>query len=550
MNEPGSLPSELHEAQTRVPASAAASEATTAWVSRSRPEGTSDRKHGALALLIFAAVLALGLLLGRYHELGGYLVENDYYGQYYPAARAILDGQPMMNPRSGPGYPLLLAGGTLLGFDTFTFGKAVASVALAAAGWFTFLTVRALTGAAAGLVAQLFVYAILFRYGVIVGNDLPFVALATAALHFLLRRARPRAVDLLAAGALAGLAMSLRYPGVALLPPVLAALWLWPAPGTTFGHRLRASLLFALPALAGSAPSWAAPQLGLSQGKESKAYAFVALDVYADPQDRLSQTHLDEMEVRFTSMWDVLSRDPRRVVAHYAVDFVDDAVQMARDSVTLPAVFFVGAGLLLWFATGSADRRRASSYLLFPLTTFGIVALVPYQARYGYPLVPAAAALLATALVHPWARADGGPREARLARRVRALCLGLCFLPPIAMSAVKLREYLTTEPIELLEGAAALRPLVRQGDAMIARKAHLPHLVGAVARFPKQNVDLDGFLAWAREEVRARFLLVGEWEGRTNGALRPLIAGDPPPGLRLVWRHASPPHSVYEIVPP
>ena len=117
-------------------------------------------------------------MLGRYHELGGYLVENDYYGQYYPAARAILDGQPMMNPRSGPGYPLLLAGGTLLGFDTFTFGKAVASVALAAAGWFTFLTVRALTGAAAGLVAQLFVYAILFRYGVIVGNDLPFVALA------------------------------------------------------------------------------------------------------------------------------------------------------------------------------------------------------------------------------------------------------------------------------------------------------------------------------------------------------------------------------------
>lgn len=499
--------------------------------------------------MLALAVLALGLLLGRWHEIGGYLVENDYYGQYYPAARAVLDGQPMVNPRSGPGYPLLLAAGSFLTNDMFEFGKLLASVSLAAAGWFTFLGVRAFANAGAALIAQLFTYAILGRFAIIVGNDIPFVALATASLYFLLRRQEPRARELLGAGLFAGLSMGLRYPGVALIPVAIVAIWLWPAPAMSLRQRLLSSILFALPAVLGSAPSWAAPWLGLSGGKESKAYAFVALDVYASPQDRLSQTHLDELEVRFHSMWDVLSRDPARVVKHYAFDVFDDAMHIAQDSVTLPAVLFVGAGLLLWFAVGGADRRRAFAFLVFPVVTFGIVVLVPYQARYGFPLVPAAAALLGAAFAHRWVNADTDPGAGRIARRVRALFLGLCFLPPLAMTTVKLHEYLTTEPVELVAAAEVVRPLIRPGDAMIARKAHLPHLCGASARFPRQNLELDAFLTWARREAHARFLLVGEWEGRTNGALRPLIAGEPPPGLRLLWRHATPAHSLYEILP-
>ena len=67
------------------------------------------------------------------------------------AARAIRDGRAMVNPRSGPGYPLLLAAGTFLTDDLFVFGKVIASVSLAAAGWFTFLVVRALANAPAAL---------------------------------------------------------------------------------------------------------------------------------------------------------------------------------------------------------------------------------------------------------------------------------------------------------------------------------------------------------------------------------------------------------------
>jgi hypothetical protein len=322
-------------------------------------------------------------------------------------------------------------------------------------------------------------------------------------------------------------------------------LWLCPPAGSTLGARVRATLAFGLPALAGSAPSWAAQPLGLSTAKESKAYAFVALDIYADPKDRLSQTTQEDMESEFSSMTDVLTRDPRRVLSHYATDVYEDAVRVVADSVTLPAAFFVGLGFLLWFARGGADRRRACAYLVFPAVTFAIVALVPYQARYGYALVPAAAALVGAALV----RRAGDRALDRFGAGVRRLCLVLAFLPPLAMTAIKLREYLTTEPRELLAGGEALRPLVRPGDRMLARKAHLPHLAGAVPVFPRPHDDLDAFLAWARREAKARFLLVGDWEVRTVGALRPLLDGEPPAGLRRVWRHESPRHVVYEILP-
>jgi hypothetical protein len=513
------------------------------------PLWPTDRRYGVRAGLLAFAVLIAGLVLGTSHELGGYLVENDFYGQFYPAARALLDGRPMANPRSGPGYPLLLAAGALFTDDLFAWGKVLASVALAGAGWLTFLTVRAFVNANAALVAQMFSYAILGRYCIIVGNDLVFVALAMAALCLLLQRQQPSPLQLSFAGACAGAAMAVRYPGVALIPTAIAALWLWPAPASTLINRVRASLLFAVPLVACSAPSWAAPWLGLSAAKESKAYAFVALDVYASPKDRLSQNELDLMETRFTSMQDVLTRDPRRVAAHYAVDYFEDALRIAGDSVTLPAALFLGAGFLLWLAAGAADRRRALTFLLFPLVTFCIVALVPYQARYGYGLVPAAAALVGTALTFDWSRLASHAQIARTWPKLRAWCLLAAFLPPLAMTTVKLREYLTTEPTELLAGADALRRIVRPSDKMVGRKAHLASLSGAIPVVMRLDVDLRGYLAWARRDVGARFVQVGDWEVRTNSALRPLLAESSHPGLRLVWENATPAHRVYELLP-
>lgn len=508
------------------------------------PLWPADRRYGVPAGVLALAVLALGLLLGSYHELGGYGVENDFYAYFWPGAQDLLAGQPMLNPRAGPGFSVLLAGASFVCGDLFLFGKLLAATSVAAAGWFTFLLVRSFVRADVALLAQAFTYAIVFRYSVVVCNDLLVVALGTASLYWLLRRQQPTLGDAALAGLLAGIACGIRYPSVALFATAAFALWVAPPPATTLRQRLWASLAYALPALAGSVPAWAAQELGLSGKKESKSYAFVALDIYAAPTDRLSPTHLEEMETRFSSMWDVFTRDPRRVLQHYSTDIHDDAVRVLTDSVTLPAGLFVGAGLLLWLLAGMADRRRGAALLVCALLHFGILVLVPYQARYGYPLVPTIAALVASALCY---RFPGGGTTLWHRWLPRALVV-LTLLPPIAMSVLKTREYLTTEPVELLAARDVVRALAKPGDRMIARKNHLPQISGLGFVFPRTNVDLDAFLAWARDDVQARFLLVGDQEVLANGKLAALrddrVA---PPGLRLIWQHEAPRQRLFEL---
>ncbi len=510
------------------------------------PSWSVDRRFGLVALLLTLAVGALGWWLNTFHELGGYGVESDLYYQFFPAAQDILAGKPVANPRSGPGYPLLLAAGSLLVPDMFEFGKHVAVATLALSGLFTFLCVRAFASAGTALLAQALLYATLFRYSVVVSNDMVFVTLATASLALVLRAQAPGVPGLLLGGLFAGLAMTVRYPGIALIAAVAGWLLLWPLPGTAFTRRARNLALFLVPAIVGSAPSWAAPQLGLSDKKDSKTYALVAADCYGTPTERLSPVHIANMETEFSSMWEVFTRDPKRVAKFYAQDYYDDAFLILKDSVTFPALLFAGAGLLLWFAGGWSDRRRALTFLTFPALLYGIVALVPYQARYGYPLVPATAALVAAALCHRWG-ADGGTQETSLARRVRLLCAAAVFFVPMAMSAWKTREYLTSEPVELFEAAAALKPLAKDGDRLIARKPHINHVTGLPNEFPKVDVDLAGFLTWARTEAKARFLLVGPNEVYTNSALAPLQKGETPAGATIVWRHEASKQVLYDL---
>lgn len=510
------------------------------------PSWSVDRRFGFVSFLVAVGIAGLGWWLSTFHELGGYGVEVDFYYQFHPAAQDILAGRPVANPRSGPGYPLLLAAGSYLTPDLFEFGKWVAVAAVALSGWFTFLCVRAFASAGTALVAQALLYATLFRYSVVVSNDMVFVALATGALACALRSQTPGVLGLILGGLLAGLAMTVRYPGIALIAALAGWLVFWPVAGTAWSRRARNLALFLVPALLGSAPSWASTQLGLSDKKESKTYALVAADCYGTPSERLSPVHIAKMETEFSSMWEVFTREPKRVAKFYAQDYYDDALMILKDSVTLPAFLFAGAGLLLWFAGGWADRRRAFAFLAYPLLMYGIVALVPYQARYGYPLVPATAALVAAALCHRWG-ADGGTEETSLARRVRLLCAAAVFFVPMAMSAWKTREYLTSEPVELFAAADALKPIANPGDRLIARKPNLNYLASLPNEFPKVHVDLATFLKWAKEEAKARFLLVGDWEVYTNSALAPLQKGEAPAGASIVWRHEATKQVLYDL---
>src|SRR5688572_9471223 len=113
-----------------------------------KPRAPAPIRALALVLLgVFTAAMAVILLV--FHRVPLYGVETDLFGEYIPAARALLSGQltAAQYEFKGPGYPALLALFTGLAFGDAWLGARLLNLAGALAGaWFTFLLARRAVG--------------------------------------------------------------------------------------------------------------------------------------------------------------------------------------------------------------------------------------------------------------------------------------------------------------------------------------------------------------------------------------------------------------------
>src|SRR6185369_2639718 len=98
------------------------------------------------ALAIYALYWASQVF--RYHTIGNYAVETDFYWKYGPAARDLMRGAvDIANYDSkGWGYPAVVALLARLGLDVFRAGQLVALLSAVAAGWLAYRLHRSLLG--------------------------------------------------------------------------------------------------------------------------------------------------------------------------------------------------------------------------------------------------------------------------------------------------------------------------------------------------------------------------------------------------------------------
>jgi hypothetical protein len=499
----------------------------------------SEHPYDRRALVLALVQLALGLVWGAFHEVGGYVTEADFYGMYGPGAHALAAGEPYVYLRSGPGLSAVLAVLALGGLEPFVAAKGVAALSLAGLALAAYFVASRCTPPACALALQALVYVVLQRFAFVAGNDVPSAALCWAALAVLARRERPGPLAAGVAGLFAGAAFVTRYSGLALLVAVTLALALvrpWRG-----AERVRALAAFSAGALLAMAPWLVASQRWFGQPLNNRAYGLVALELYG-PADRYDQHALEAMDARFHSVSEVLLHDPAHTLRYYARDFLEDASQLLQDVVHFPAYLAVGLGIVL--LCGAPPRRRWLLALtaLFTALGFASTALVPYQARYFYALVPALLWPVAAAFTLPWTPLAG--RELRTPRLATAAA---CVLVLAAGSAYKTHEYLTTEPVELLAASEALAASARPGDTLLARKPHLGYLAGGLETRGVPGGDVERVLAHARAQG-TRFLYVGPFELRQNPRLAPLATGaDVPPGLRLLHRHDAPDACLYAL---
>ncbi|MBI5433585.1 MAG: glycosyltransferase family 39 protein [Planctomycetes bacterium] len=478
----------------------------------------------APVLAILCLLFALGI--GALRPVGGFdTAEADFYGAYAPQALRLLNGEPYTWTRSGPGYSVLLAIGGWLGFDLFAFAKVAAAVGVAVIGYSTFLLGRELFSPRAALCAQAAVQIASFRYGIQAGNDVPCAAFSLASLVCLTSTRAPTSWRLGLAGGFAGCAAVTRYPALALLFAALPAILVWQFVEARFEVRLRLALLYVGGFLVTSGPWWVWNTATNGSPLASKAYALVALESYGKSGTQVSQSHLAEMESRFSSFSDVLLHDPVRWLTHLPEDLYGDAAQFLTDVVTWPWAIGLGLGFAAILGLTDRQRRGVATLLLSSLFAFLLVAIAPYQSRYHLSVAPTCFLVAAASFGAP-----GMLRlEAGLLRKAAWLWVVVALGVLGGTSVLLTKKVVSDSPGELLHTAEVLRAHATPNDGIVVRKPHLALLAGLQPRFSIEGVPAEQFFAWVRSDPTTRFVYVGPRELSVMPDLTALAKGDAPP---------------------
>ncbi len=477
----------------------------------SAPAPAASRWLDRLAWALAAAfgVLVLAILLGP-HRVGDVFTETDFYGAYGLGARALQAGHldPSRYGVVGPVHEMALA---LLGFvvrDLFLAAELLSAASMVAALLLWHRIARERAGALPALltVAFLATNAQFLRYGYAATTDALALAVQAGALALLLTGA-PRPRRLFAAGALAGLAFLTRYNAVALLPAgALALAFGWAGAREGGPPRGRAALLFCAGWLAPVVP-WIAISLASGATFAFQLHHNIAYDVFARAKGIPWDTYQRELEPQFPTPWSVIARDPAAVFARMASNVGEHLMLDARKLTGVPVAIAALAGLLFAWRDGSLARLRAvllAGALLF-------LALVPafHNERWSLATLPVWALLAATAFGSPllalaWRTAPpGAAAGGRLWLKAVLALVPLALAAKVSLAVQK--RVFDQLPVEVLEIAREVRPLLRPGDRVMARKPNFAWHAGlSPVAFP--FVDSLSQLAAAARRGHVRWL--------------------------------------------
>ena len=497
------------------------------------PDGPSAwRTAGWIAILLAGSALAVLAL--RFHPVGDYFTETDFYGAYGPGADAIRRGHFDFARYDihGPVYEWALAGLSLLVPDLFTAARwlsVLSAVAFLSLAWD--LAVRRF-GSREGLwlVGLVAVNPLFARYGISACSDMLASALAIGCAWAML--AGRRGGGPVVAGVLAALASMTRYNLVALLPAAVVVAIVWPAGRArlaTIALLAATYLLVTLPFVILAVRSGHPP--GETLFRDAAYYMEDAPEAvverrfatgFSGPSAPGSDSPLPKPNV--------LARTLVGIPSHLASD--------ARSLLGWPVTALVLVGLAVLVTT-----RRASPLLplgVFAAATFLSLAPVYYSDRYSLSLLP-----LYLMPAAAWAGLRVGKSRAL---RVGAVAVTLLGAAASARESVALEqlEYRSI-PNEALESGRFLRGIAAAGEGIMARKPHIAFIASLDAiPFPASR-SLAELAAYCRDR-NVRWIYYSWYEARLRPGFSHLL--DPEasvPGLDVVHVTRDKPSVTYRV---
>jgi len=503
---------------------------------------------GKGSLVLAAAYVAVvGFFAFKYHVIGGYGVETDFYTFASQAKKLVYGGFETDGAR-GPVYFVVLAlAGETLG-DYFRAGMAIGLLSAGLALFFTnrllgrlFGREAAFLGTALTALNPAFVQ---FTYSS--GTDMFFVALATMSAYFFLSCKRLSYPRVVVVGLLCAVTYLTRYNGVFLAGGVVLTLLFLDIWGFGRRERIGKAAVFVAVFFAATVPWGLFLKHQMGEFFYNPNYKNVAYLVYGQGKVDWDEFVRKQGE-EFHSFADVVRRDPHL----FAGTVVRSAYRHAVGDLGELMGWHVGAlavlGVLL--SLSFRRRKRLAAYALFNILAFAVLVMVAYNPRFSLFLVPFYSLLAMRALALVKERVGGRVRIAAwMAAGVAVALLGFTAAQCVAFNKDEIRK----GPKHVLKTAAWFKekvPVKYRKGVVVARKPHIAYYLGLDFKWIPDVKSYDDLIASLRA-MRAEYLYFSMIEAHWRPQLRFLL--DPEsehPGLAPLMYVGKPPVSVlYKVV--
>lgn len=350
-----------------------------------------------LAGTYFVVLAAINL---KYHIVGDYGVETDFFWSYVPQAKHVLEGTLTIEDFHGPLYPIILALVGLVTKDFFHAGVLLATFAAATTLFFVFELFKRLFRADTALIAVLIVGAntTFVQYTYSAGTDMLFNAFVTGGAFFLFLDEERSWKTLSISTLFFALCYLTRYNGIFVLLGVPAAIVIGNHWHLDQKERWKMAAIFAGLFLGMIAPWGIYCWIEKGSFFYNRNYLNIAYEMFAKGRMGWDQYWSVESQ-KFTSLTQVIFTDPGLFISTLAANVAEHLVNDLDKLLGWHVAVFSVVGLVLSFK--QRPGARLLGFGILSLAFFGVLLLVFYGERFSMFLLPFYIALALQPLVHP-----------------------------------------------------------------------------------------------------------------------------------------------------
>lgn len=486
--------------------------------------------------------IIIAIISFKYHKIGDYGLETDFFYRYVPNANTFLEGSIAIDGFQGPLYPMILGVFKTITGDYMIAGQLINIISVSAFLLCITIVFRKIFSSEIAIITFLLTasnkHIIQNTYSC--GTDMLFLGLLGGLIYFLLRSKEYDLKNIIITGVFAGLAFLTRFNGLFMVLGVIFSYTIINIYGTELKRRLIASGIVLALFFGIYSP------YGLHTLSEKDSF------LYNTNYKNVAWTYQAQEKVTWDEFWhedwcgknninsigDVVFYDFGGFVSKYITTLQSNLTEDFNQLINWTIGIGSFIGLLTYILYFPKEDRRELSFIVLSLIFWGVLGLVFYNPRFSMFLVPFYTALALRFSIIP--RFIDKLSAIKFTPIIAGLIL---FILSVKEAKSYNKDKISSGPKEMLKLQKWFKrnePTPKKGETMFSRKPHPAYYTGTESRMFPVVKSWQEFLDKI-EEHNVKYVYYSYFEYSHRPQLRVLVEPKKvPPVLKLIHVQSIP----------